>query len=244
MKIWQVVSHAVLLLSLVVATARAGLPAAVTAFDKGHYANAVQQFQPLAESGDAVAAYYLGVMLEEGKGVRADPVAARSWYEKAAMADHAAAQFRLGRIHAQGLGTTKDSSKASHWYLRAAALGDLDAQYSLGTMFKQGKGVPVDLVQAFAWFSRAAEHGSGNARMQRDFLTDQLSPEQMEEARALLQTADNSREAQQLAAQRERDANVWQRNKPPRPLPVRHGKRPPSKRRRRSSARPAWRPSA
>ena len=100
----------------------------------------------LRRRGDAVAQYYLGLMFDAGEGVRADPVQARQWYQRAAQSGHSDAQFRLGRLYADGKGVPVNGNTASYWYLQAAGQGNLDAQYSLGAMFKQGKGVPVDLV--------------------------------------------------------------------------------------------------
>jgi TPR repeat protein len=174
------------------------------AYERGQFANALQFLLPLANEGDAVAQYHLGLMYEDGKGVRADPVQARQWFEKAAQVGHAEARFRLGRIHADGRGVPADGVQASRWYLLAAGQGNLDAQYSLGTMFKLGRGVPPDPVQAYLWFDRAAEQGLGNARVQRDFLIEQLSPEQLEEARQILAGIEQARLEAEREAEQER----------------------------------------
>lgn len=174
------------------------------AYERGQFANALQFLMPLANEGDAVAQYHLGLMYEDGKGVRADPAQARRWYERAAQVGHGDAQFRLGRLHADGKGVPADGVKASRWYLMAAGQGHLDAQYSLGTMFKLGRGVPADLVQAYLWFDRAAEQGSGNARVQRDFLSEQLTAEQLEEARQILAGIEQARAEAEREAERER----------------------------------------
>lgn len=191
-------------LSLTAVGIQAGLTEGISAYDKGHYANALQDLKPEAESGNTVAQYYMGLMFEEAKGLTADAVQARQWYERAARSGHAAAQFRLGRIHADGKGVVADGNKASHWYLQAAGQGNLDAQYSLGVMFKQGKGVPVDVVQAYLWFTRAAAQGLGNAAVQRDYLASRLTPEQKAEADVLLNEARASKESEQRKLEQER----------------------------------------
>ena len=174
------------------------------AYERGQFANALQFLLPLASEGDAVAQYHLGLMYEEGKGVRADPVQARQWYERAAQVGYGEAQFRLGRMHADGRGVPADGVQAARWYLLAAGQGNLDAQYSLGTMFKLGRGVPADPVQAFLWFDRAAEQGLGNARVQRDFLIEQLTPAQLEEARQILTGVEQARKEAEREAEQER----------------------------------------
>ena len=191
-------------LLLIIGPLQANLAEGLQAYERGQFANALQSLLPLASDGDAEAQYHLGLMHEEGKGVRADPVQARQWYERAAQVGKAQAQFRLGRIHAEGKGVPADGVQAARWYLLAAGQGNLDAQYSLGTMFKMGRGVPEDPVQAYLWYSRAAEQGLGNARVQRDFLVAQLSPAQLEEAKEILAGVERAREQAEREAEQER----------------------------------------
>ena len=193
-----------LLMLLVAGPLHATLAEGIQAYERGQFANALQFLLPLANEGDAVAQHHLGLMYEEGKGVRSDPVQARQWFERAAKVGYAEAQFRLGRLHADGKGVTADGVQAARWYLLAAGQGHLDAQYSLGTMFKLGRGVPADPVQAYLWFDRAAEQGLGNARVQRDFLSEQLSPAQLEEAKAVLGDVERARVDAERAAEQER----------------------------------------
>lgn len=197
-----------LLMLLVAGPLHATLAEGVQAYERGQFANALQFLLPLANEGDAVAQYHLGLMYEEGKGVRADPVQARQWFERAAKVGYAEAQFRLGRLYADGKGVTADGVQAARWYLLAAGQGHLDAQYSLGTMFKLGRGVPADPVQAYLWFNRAAEQGLGNARVQRDFLREQLSPAQLEETRVVLDDVERARVEAERTAEQERQRRV------------------------------------
>lgn len=182
----------------------ASLTEGTQAYERGQFANALQFLLPLANDGEPVAQYHLGLMYDEGKGVRADPLQARQWYERAARVGYAEAQFRLGRLHADGKGGAADGVQAARWYLLAAGQGHLDAQYSLGTMFKLGRGVPEDPVQAYLWFNRAAEQGLGNAQVQRDFLLAQLSPAQLEEASEVLAGLERDRLEAEREAEQER----------------------------------------
>lgn len=195
-------------LMLAVGPLFASLPDGLQAYERGQFANALQSLLPLANEGDAVAQHHLGLMYEEGKGVRADLVQARQWYERAAQVGYGESQFRLGRIHADGRGLPADGVQAARWYLLAAGQGNLDAQYSLGTMFKLGRGVPADPVQAYLWFDRAAEQGLGNARVQRDFLVQQLTTAQLDEAREILAGVERAREEAEREAEQERQRRV------------------------------------
>ena len=54
------------------------------AYDKGDYATALREWEPLAKQGHAAAQYMLGVMYYEGRGVLQDYKIAGKWYRKAA----------------------------------------------------------------------------------------------------------------------------------------------------------------
>ena len=55
----------------------------VAAYERKDYKTALNQFQPLAEQGNAEAQYHLGMMYATGKGVVQDYVEAAKWYRKA-----------------------------------------------------------------------------------------------------------------------------------------------------------------
>ena len=54
----------------------------------GDYATAIQEWTPLAEAGNAVTQYNLGVMYENGQGVLQDNVMAHMWYNIASANGH------------------------------------------------------------------------------------------------------------------------------------------------------------
>ncbi|WP_277600823.1 tetratricopeptide repeat protein [Eikenella corrodens] len=53
----------------------------------------------LAEQGNADAQYNLGVMYDNGQGVRQDYAEAARWYRKAAEQGYAKAQYNLGSMY-------------------------------------------------------------------------------------------------------------------------------------------------
>jgi TPR repeat protein len=63
---------------------------------------ALREWRPLAEQGDALAQYNLGVLYRKGRGVPQDNVQARQWYAKAAAQGQAKAQFNLGTLYFNG----------------------------------------------------------------------------------------------------------------------------------------------
>lgn len=123
-----------------------------------------QGIQSAAESGDAAAQYRLGLMYEEGKGVRQDDASALRWYRKSAVQGNPDAQYRLGRMYEEGKGISRDYSFAIRWYRKAAGQGNSDAEYSLGMMYEKGQGVGQDNEQAARWYSVSADHGNPDAK--------------------------------------------------------------------------------
>src|SRR5215207_4481769 len=72
--------------------------AGIEAWQKGDYAAAVSNWRPLAEKGDADAAFNLGQAYRLGRGVVLNLAAAQTWLERAAKADHLDAQTTLGLL--------------------------------------------------------------------------------------------------------------------------------------------------
>jgi len=58
------------------------------AAQKGHFATALREWEPLAEQGDARAQYNLGWMYANGKGVIQDNLYAHMWSNIAASQGH------------------------------------------------------------------------------------------------------------------------------------------------------------
>jgi len=87
----------------------------VTAYDSGDYATALREWKPLAEQGDAVAQFNLGVMYKKGLGVPQDYKTAVKWYRLAAEQGNARAQTNLGVMYAFGTGVLKDYVYAHMW---------------------------------------------------------------------------------------------------------------------------------
>ena len=81
----------------------------------------------LADQGDAIAEYRLGVLYDKGQGVPQDHVEAARWYRKAADHGYADGQSILGTLYLAGLGVPQDYVQAYMWLTLAAVQGDIDA---------------------------------------------------------------------------------------------------------------------
>ncbi len=104
---------AVALLIVVTASqAWADLKAGGEAYERGDYATALTEFRPLAQQGNAVAQFSLGVMYLEGRGVPQDDAEAVRWHRQAAEQGLAEAQFSLGGMYLDGRGVPEDDATA------------------------------------------------------------------------------------------------------------------------------------
>jgi TPR repeat protein len=154
---------------------------------RGDYTTALREWRPLAEQGDALAQYNLGVLYRKGRGVPQDDVQARQWYAKAAAQGQAKAQFNLGTLYFNGEGAQKDYQQALRWFRLAADQGEALAQTKIAIMYDEGQGVPQDIVQAYKWYSLAATNGDKPAPQIRDLLAKQMTPAQIAKAQKLAQ---------------------------------------------------------
>jgi TPR repeat protein len=77
-----------------------------------------------AESGNAQAQYQLGLALDTGLAMPADPGEAVGWFERAAAGGEARAMRRLGLSHLLGRGVRQDRTAAYRWFWLAQRRGD------------------------------------------------------------------------------------------------------------------------
>jgi TPR repeat protein len=146
---------------------------------------ALRWYRRAAGRGHAVAQYNLGVIYEEGWGVRKDYVRAARWYRLAEAQDLEPARHNLAMMYSFGQGVGKNQAKAVELLQRAAAHGYAPAQSDLGMMYFNGLGVAKDVVVAHLWFALAAEQGSVPALLNLLLIEEEMTPEQIAEAKGL-----------------------------------------------------------
>ena len=135
----------------------------VAAARRGDFELAMQQWRPLAESGDAASQYNLGMLYARGDGVDEDLAEAARWFQKAAEQGQVDAQARLGGMYARGLGVELDYEQAVRWLTRAGEQHHAISQYELGVLYANGSGVAQDREAAYFWFTLAARQGLPSA---------------------------------------------------------------------------------
>ena len=134
--------------------------AGIEAWQKADYASAVAIWRPLAEKGDADAAFNLGQAYRLGRGVPVSLSAAQTWFERAARAGHLDAQTTLGLLLFQN----GNQTAGIRWLKGAADLGEPRAMLVYGTALFNGDGIPQDPVLGYAYVSRAAAQGLAAAK--------------------------------------------------------------------------------
>ena len=157
--------------------------AGIDAWQKGDAAAAVGIWRPLAEKGDADAAFNLGQAYRLGKGVPLDLAQAQTWLERAARKGHVDAAATLGLLLFQN----GNRVSGMRWLKAAAEAGEPRALLMVGTAMYNGDGVPADPVTAYAYVSRAAAQGLAPAKATLADM-DQIMPlEQRQKGLALAQ---------------------------------------------------------
>jgi TPR repeat protein len=123
----------------------------------GEYADAIEALQPLADSGDALAQYSLGILYRTGgKDLPQDGAKAIAWFSKAADQGDAGAMRELAITFEKGMpGVPADAATAMRWYDKAANRGDALAQLNLGEKLANGQDLKKDPIQAYKWLTLA-----------------------------------------------------------------------------------------
>ena len=94
-------------------------------------------------------------------------------------------------MYIAGEGIAQDYAKAGSLYLSAAKQGNPEAQYNIGEMYAAGYGVEQNFILAYLWSDISAQTSTvfhrGRATRNRDQIADQMTEEQIAEAKALSQ---------------------------------------------------------
>ena len=151
------------LLLLTITGFAADFKTGLEAYNRGDFAAALKEWQPIAEAGDANAQYNLGLLFARGQGVPQDYAKAAEWYTKAAEQGVPAAEYNLGLMYANGQGVTANAKEAAKWFLEAAEHGVADAASGLGRVYNEGEGAFHDYAEAEKWYRKAADEGVASA---------------------------------------------------------------------------------
>jgi TPR repeat protein len=142
------------------------VPEAIThlgnAYSRGFYGlvksdkKAAKIYRRAVELGNVEATVRLGVLYQNGSGVKLDKKKAERLFRTAADRGNAIAQFTLGAV----LHSEKKHEEAFRYFALAADQGLTHAENILGCYYRDGYGMEVDLGKARYWFERAAAKGN------------------------------------------------------------------------------------
>src|SRR6476646_10144911 len=161
--------------------------AGIEAWQHADYATAVAIWRPLAESGDADAAFNLGQAYRLGRGVTLNLSAAQSWFQRAAQTGHVDAQTTLGLLLFQN----GDQAQGLKWLKAAAVQGEPRALLVYGTALYNGDGVTQDRLLGYAYVSRAATQGLAPAKDTLEQLDGLMPAADRQKAAALARSIPN-----------------------------------------------------
>lgn len=141
---------------------------ALRTLETGRHQQGVQMLTPLANGGNALAQYRLGMLYYHGQGIGEDEKMAIYWWKKAAAQGNVESMFQLGSAFLFGSQTAKfvpdPDREAAMWYFQAASAGHAEAQYHLGLLFLAGKGVVENRQESARWMQKAAMQGHPEAK--------------------------------------------------------------------------------
>lgn len=169
-----------LLLALPVAAA--DFDVGLTAYNKGDFATAAAEWQPLADSGHAGAQFRLGILYANGDGVNRSLSKSFEYYLMAAEQGLPNAQNALAFVYRVGNGVPASYEEAFKWYRLAADAGVSEALFNLGSLYAGGRGTERDFVEGYKWLSLAAAYGVKESREAIFYCADQMTDEQIVEA--------------------------------------------------------------
>ena len=182
MRLWWV-ACAALATGMPAVAQQATVKAGIEAWQREEFEAAIGIWRPLAEKGDADAAFNLGQAYRLGRGVPVNLAAAQSWLERAARKDHLDAQATLGLLLFQN----GNRAGALRWLRSAADKGEPRAMLMYGTALYNGDGVARDPVLAYAFVSRAAAQGLAPAKSTLEDLDKAMPLEQRRRGVAVAQ---------------------------------------------------------
>lgn len=171
----------------------------MSAFQSGHYLQAMKILLPLANGGNDEAQRIVGEMCFNGQGVKPNALASFKWNELAAEKGNKVAQYNLGFLYEKGLGVNVSTAKAIDWYTKAATQGYPSAQRKLGDLYAVSN---QDI--SIYWYDQARQNGDEQARKKFSILSSaRLNERLTQEAKTREMQAEEKRIDREKAEEEE-----------------------------------------
>ena len=129
----------------------------VKAYNLKQYKEAYDIWLDLAKDNDKLAQYAIGILYENGHGVKQSVKEAFTWYEMSAESGNTKVQYGLGNAYYFGNGVSKNHDRAIYWWNMASKQGVTNAQYNLGVIYLLGDKKYRDIDKAKELLEKAAK---------------------------------------------------------------------------------------
>jgi uncharacterized protein len=125
---------------------------------------------------------------------------AKKLFSDSAAQGNRVAAFQLAELYEFGKGGQKDMAKAVQLYSQSAANNYAPAQVALGRLAEAGSGMEANVVEAYTFYSLAAAQDSVTGETRLRELTRKLTPNELQQAQALLSSVEKERKAHSSVA--------------------------------------------
>jgi len=117
-------------------------------------------YRAMAENGDNLAQYNLGICYREGYGISVDYQKAIEWFMKSADSGNVEALAAIGSCYSSGgPNLLRNMEKAFEYWQKGYEKGDPDCAHNMGFNYEMGNGVTKDIAKAVSYYQVAAEKG-------------------------------------------------------------------------------------
>jgi TPR repeat protein len=131
--------------------------------DSEDYDAAWTLFNKGAEENDMYCYFYLGVMLDQGLGVKQNRIFAIQKYQQAADLGHGDSQYNVAQAYMFGNGAQKNYQKALFYFKASADNGDAESAFNAGILLSSGIDIEPNIPVALKYFIKANELGDERA---------------------------------------------------------------------------------
>ena len=125
---------------------------------EGDYKKALDMYLKSAAQNSQEGQYALGVMYDDGLGVKEDKKEAMKYYE---LSQTVEAKLKMGIIHFEN----KNNEESIKCLSYSANKGHPDAQFKLGNMYFDGHGVTRSVKKSFKYYCLSQEQGHVKAHL-------------------------------------------------------------------------------
>ncbi len=129
----------------------------------GNFKKANKLWTKACDLGNMSACFNLGLLYNNGDGVKQDKSKAKELFGQACDSGHMRSCYNLGILYDNGDGIQQDKKKASELYTKVCdSEQNMGACLNLGVLYSTGEGVRQDKSKAKKLFGKACDDGNYN----------------------------------------------------------------------------------